>query len=970
MWASRPKWVRHIYEKYGIYTVLNHAVARYGVTVGGVFNPNTDYSDPRARAVVMAEIEDMVSAFKDTPGVLMWLLGNENNYGLVWSSAETEDMPTGEADAYRARHMYSLFGDVAKRIKEMDPTRPIAMANGDLQYIDIIAEEIPDLDVFGTNVYRGISFNTLFQEVHEKLGRPVMFTEFGADVWDAKNMREDQVTQARYLIEQWREIYEQSAGKGMVGNSIGGLTFQWTDGWWKVRARSRGLDIQDTNASWANDAYPEDFVEGDNNMNEEWWGIVAKGPTDHKQPLRTLTRGPPTTRCRRRTNSIRMPPGTDRHGHPGALRLDPAGQHGTAGARRPRRPAGHRPRPAVHLSGVRIELETFSTGGSLVSTPNEAPERARPLPPAFRGFDKMQSLLRGCRGAAHPEHDREHVGQHPGQRPHESHRRALLREPGPPAEHQGRRPGLRAAGHRAAEGLQRKHLVGRQVVLARGLLPHRPLPLGLRGRLLRTVSRGQLRAQHGHVQRGRAGRNGDQREAGAWAGSGSRSVPSCGGVRTRPCWSSTGPASVPSRPPPSSRRTWRRRARPPAPSPFPCPPTRKATLHLAATGGNATFEVGGIWSGSTKEGQPFQVVRGSPGSYEVLGDEIKPSDALGAKAKIELTRGRLSWYLQGASMGLVADGGFTQTQTFTGWTLKDTGSGNQRNLITGFAITAGNWQVAPNFMWRKPLVGAGARRRSHSGTSPATSWTTPSRCAATARPARPKILFTYDPTTPATWMYTWDSDIREDARFATSFGFVYFNFPTTQDAGIGIFADGRSTFAFPGAPPARDLWEVKARVVSKGSGSGSSGMIANVFAGKGEPNGSDERVINRAGLDLRLIGGSMKFQGMARVNDWGPYDYHRDFNHTFPLQLTGDVSYSLGPPQWFDMPQTRFGVRATMRTLNEHSPRYCPGMSADEFGRMECNPDLGGATGASGRSGRTCTSGCSGAFGDRRPQLR
>ena len=127
-----PKWVKHIYEEYGIYTVLNHAVARYGVTVGGVFNANTDYSDPRARAVVMAEIEDMVNAFKDTPGVLMWLLGNENNYGLAWSSAETEDMPTGEADAYRARFMYSLFGDVARRIKEMDPTRPIAMANGDL----------------------------------------------------------------------------------------------------------------------------------------------------------------------------------------------------------------------------------------------------------------------------------------------------------------------------------------------------------------------------------------------------------------------------------------------------------------------------------------------------------------------------------------------------------------------------------------------------------------------------------------------------------------------------------------------------------------------------------------------------------------------------------------------------------------------------------------------------------------------
>ena len=53
-------------------------------------------------------------------------------------------------------------------------------------------------------------------------------------------------------------------------------------------------------------------------------------------------------------------------------------------------------------------------------------------------------------------------------------------------------------------------------------------------------------------------------------------------------------------------------------------------------------------------------------------------------------------------------------------------------------------------------------------------------------------------------MYNWDSDVREDASFAASLGFVYFNFPTTQDAAIGIFADGRTTFPFPSAPPARD----------------------------------------------------------------------------------------------------------------------------------------------------------------------
>ena len=374
---------------------------------------------------------------------------------------------------------------------------------------------------------------------------------------------------------------------------------------------------------------------------------------------------------------------------------------------------------------------------------------------------------------------------------------------------------------------------------------------------------------------------------------------------------------------------------------IPLPPTRKVTLHMTTTRGNTVLDVGGIWSGSTKEDQPFQIVDGSPGSYRLLSDKIQPSDALGAKAKITVTAGRVSWYLQGAAMGLVADGGFTQTQTFTGYTLKDTGSGNQRNILTGLSITSGNWQIAPNFLWRKPLVGPVPADVQAPGR-PRNVLDDPFAVRGNRETRAGEILFTYDPT-PATWMYTWDSDIREDARFAASFGFVYFNFPTTQDAGIGIFADGRSTFAFPGAPPARDLWEVKARLVSKRPEG--VGMVANLFAGKGEPNGSDERLINRVGLDLRLISGAFKFQGMTRINDWGPYDYHRDFNHTFPLQLMGDISYTLGPPEWFDMPQTRFGVRAAMRTLNEYSPRYCPGYTPDDFGKMECNPKLGGSNG-------------------------
>ncbi|MCA9785616.1 MAG: hypothetical protein KC488_03605, partial [Candidatus Cloacimonetes bacterium] len=94
----------------------------------------------------------------------------------------------------------------------------------------------------------------------------------------AVDVREDQYHQAAYLLGQWQEIYQNTQGKGLAGNSLGGLTFQWSDGWWKY-LQEENLDVHDINASWANGGYPYDLAPGENNMNEEWWGVCAKGPT-------------------------------------------------------------------------------------------------------------------------------------------------------------------------------------------------------------------------------------------------------------------------------------------------------------------------------------------------------------------------------------------------------------------------------------------------------------------------------------------------------------------------------------------------------------------------------------------------------------------------------------------------------------------------------------------------------------------
>jgi hypothetical protein len=71
-------------------------------------------------------------------------------------------------------------------------------------------------------------------------------------------------------------MYNKSYGNGEEGNSIGGYVFEWRDEWWKY-LQEENLNTQDNNASWSNQAYLFDWAEGQNNMNEEWFGIAALG---------------------------------------------------------------------------------------------------------------------------------------------------------------------------------------------------------------------------------------------------------------------------------------------------------------------------------------------------------------------------------------------------------------------------------------------------------------------------------------------------------------------------------------------------------------------------------------------------------------------------------------------------------------------------------------------------------------------
>jgi len=900
-----PRWVRWVWEKYGIYTVVNHTVGRYGYMLDGVWSAQTDYSNPRLRAALKAEVTALVKSFQGTPGVLMWLLGNENNYGLSWSSFEIEALPQGERDAARARQLYSLFGEIIGAVKALDPDRPVAIANGDVQYIDLIASECRGLDVLGTNVYRGASARDLFDVVKAKLGVPVMFTEFGADAWDARRQREDDVTQARYLVAQWREIYEQSAGHGRAGNAIGGFVFQWADGWWKTGQESN-LDVHDTTASWPNGGYAEDFVEGANNMNEEWWGLCAKGPAD----ARGLYDLFPRTGYYALQQAWRLPPyapTTDAAAIAAAFSAIDLGALSRP-YRSDKAALAVQGLERVKLTTLRANFQTYSTGAS----------NTDPAVPPLRGFDHLESFWLGARVQPAPQLVADLVVNVVGNVPLNPIDEIFY-------EKRGRQLALPTTGPFGEPGTARFSPDRLKIYAAKASWdePWFKLDVFHRTGHYHWGSEGDF---FGLYREANYGPNIDTYDADAPSGAEVAFKQSLAGLKVAfgpQLWWGANPEIM---------AKYRRTVGPVtltlqheeqlakgasvAPSGSPEPLQRKTALVAEWQRGRVGVQAGAILAGASLVGDTFNVAENAPGGgYTLSVDHVVDTDTLGGKLKVTWETGRWHWYAQGAFMGLVANAGPTAQVTYTGWSLKDSGSGNQANGLMGLAVNVGDLQIAPNFLWQKPLVGPVPRE-----AGPLRNvLDDPFAVRANRETVAGELLLTWDPT-PATWMWQWDNDLREDAPLAASLDLVYRHQPTSRDAGLGFLADGVTQFAFTGAPPARDLWEATVRLGSRPSAN--VRLVGMLYGGLGEPNGDSQRAVHRWGAAGRVAWRTIAFHAFAKVNDWGPYDYHRDFNLTFPLQLMGDLSYTLSAPRWLGLDQTKVGVRGTLRYLDRDSNRF------------------------------------------------
>lgn len=256
-----------MYEKYGIRVIIGDFIGKYTIGSGAEWAKGTDYSNPEHVKNMLESVKTMVEEFKNEPYVLMWLLGNENVYGVACNADKNPSA------------FFSFANQAALLIKSLDENHPVALCNGDALYIDAFTCNAPDIDIFGTNAYRGNDgFGSMWKAVKELSDKPVFITEYGCPAYaKGKTRDESETLQAYYHKGCWEDIRANMAFNEGMGNSLGGVVFEWLDEWWKAYEPF----IHDRKGLFTG-PFPDGY------MHEEWLGVCGQGNGKASPYLRHL----------------------------------------------------------------------------------------------------------------------------------------------------------------------------------------------------------------------------------------------------------------------------------------------------------------------------------------------------------------------------------------------------------------------------------------------------------------------------------------------------------------------------------------------------------------------------------------------------------------------------------------------------------------------------------------------------------
>jgi len=220
-----------------IYILLGYWFSPYGV----------NFADPAETAPLEAAFAALVTQFKDHPGLLGWGIGNEVNL-----SVSDAQMP----------HFFA-FADKLAQIAhaiEGDAYHPTVLVNGFMVHLgDQQAGSddgsLPNIDIWGQNVYFGYDPHCTFEYYQALTRKPLIVTEFGIDALDDVTGLEHPAVHADFVVRQWRYIERYC---------LGGAAFEYCDEWWKAGSPA-SHDFGGYGTHWHPDGY----------SNEEWYGLVA-----------------------------------------------------------------------------------------------------------------------------------------------------------------------------------------------------------------------------------------------------------------------------------------------------------------------------------------------------------------------------------------------------------------------------------------------------------------------------------------------------------------------------------------------------------------------------------------------------------------------------------------------------------------------------------------------------------------------
>ncbi len=908
-----PQWVEYIYKEHGIMTIVNHLMGRYGYTVAGKWYVWTEYDDQLTRETLIHDFIEMVNKFKDTPGVLAFALGNENNYGLEWSSFEIENLPVGERYKEKARYLYSLYNEAMKEAKKADSNHPYLIVNGDIQYLDIIKEQCIDMDILGVNSYRGVSFTDMWQRVYNEAGFPIMLTEFGSDAFNALTDKEEQEGQAELIKGNWVEIYNKSYGKGEEGNALGGCQFEWRDEWWKYK-QTENLDVQDKHASWSNGGYSFDFVHGQNNMNEEWFGICRlAGPNNDgvyeavprmaydvlrevwkidlynttKEDMNQKLNGIDMEYLKMKSNLRTLTKDMDDHKAfkltGGRLEGDIAlsgksedvendGKNGLDFTNGEKLFLDFAFNPTSQINGnftlnilgnvVDLPMEQYygKRGETYISVTNEENDNGLQVNSTKEITDNERIEIYSFEASYHADMfdfnafyhvPRYHWG-------YEGDFYGLMRE----ATDMDGMDIWNAKAPYGVEFIGKKGLNGLTVVTGPEIY------WGANPKAVVKYNFDFLGSKWTFIH----SEDFAQADASATA----------------------------------------------------TEATEKATRQTAISFENelipgVKLEAGYLMSGTEKIDEEYSYMDDD----EIYKDQIEFKDAQGAKAKLTFSIGAALIDFSANYAGLVADGGAALVERES--TMPYSSLGNKMVYEAGMLLPLGNIWLLPRAMYRTNLLEAMESTDAYMdgtafypGTTPRNRDSDPFAVLDNRETVSGEFFLTYDPT-PASYFYVWDRDKKEDAGLAFSIGGNYTLYKADTDAHLFYYQEGETNAPFGSGLPDVDVWLAKGIFVVNPNPNFKG--IINLEAGKQQSTGNpDGDAADFYSLTAKLTFNKKHYiSTYVKKDSWGPYDWYRQFNITYPYQYMLD--YSILIDNFFDTEtSSRIGIKALFRNLDENSP--------------------------------------------------